>query len=539
MSMNTTLDTISNHLTNHDTKVLNKLRELSLAAINTNLEPENITFLSIATTSGFLEAVEVLLEFGADSNGKTLDGIGLSTPISRINPNQNFKGILNCLLLHGADINATGTDERTLLFNVLTGRVRCKYNKVFYTLSRGANPNMTRDNLPLRAAFKIRGNLGEKIINLLLYFGANPRKKTIKGIPVGDVAPPSKRFVNESLESTLKKHENTFLFMRIVKAFKIPMEGKDFSKEEVRREMRDSIYYIRDHQNEIDFEDIKYRRAKMRKGNYSNEYTSAFVDTVNEFTDTEIIVYKEIYKDLSSSEYRSWCFHVSEIPFLLKTGKNPWTQKPFMEEFLEKMLKNHNLTVSITLREALDMFISKEEDKGRGLDEKLAILEKYINSHNVYTDLNELRKLPPPELVSIMAILVEQGIFINEWKKRRKERKTQYQTRLITEIVDALMRAIQTRKISIPMATYTLEQVIDDYNIVQQIVNTVDNVEVVTGKDFDTLLIVLGKEKTKEIERILQAKVGSNNSTVRTYWRDLFPAMRRYVRANKKGSITN
>ena len=538
MDINSTLDTISNQLTNHEGAILDKLRELSLAAINTNLEPENITFLSIATTSGFLEAVEVLLKLGADSNGKTLDGIGSYTPISSVNPNQNFKGILNCLLLHGADINATGTDERTLLFNVLTGRVKCKYKKVFYALSRGANPNMTRDNLPLRAAFKIRGNLGEKIINLLLYFGANPRKKTIKGIPIGDVAPPSKRFVNESLESTLKKHENTFLFRRIVKAFKIPMEGKDFSREEVRREMRDSIYYIRDHQNEIDFEDIKSRRAKMRKDEYSNEYTSAFVDTVNEFTDTEIIVYKE----LSSSEYRYWCFHVSEIPFLLKTGKNPWTQKPFMEEFLEEMLKNHNLTVSITLIEALDMFIPKEEDKGRGIDEKLAILEKYINSHNIYTNLNELRKLPPPELVSIMAILVEQGIFINEWKKRRKERKTQYQTRLITEIVDALMRAIQTRKISIPMATYTLEQVIDDYNIVQQIVNTVNEIKDITdiiGKDFDTLPIVLGEEKTKEIERILQTKVGCNVRTICTYWKDLFPAMRRYVRANKKGSITN
>ena len=308
MSMDTTLDTISKELTNYETEVLDKLRELSLASINRNIETENITFLSIATGSGFLGAVEVLLDLGADSNGKTPDGIGSSTPISSINPNQDFKGILNCLLLHGADINDTGTDERTLLFNLLVGRVRCKYNKVFYTLSRGADPNTTRDNLPLRAAFKIRGNLGERITNLLLYFGANPRKKTIKGIAVGDVSPPSKRFVNESLESVLKKHEDTLLFRRIVNAFKIPVEGKDFSKEDVRRDMRDSIYYIRDHQNEIDFEDIKSRRAKMRMGNYSNESTITFVDTVNEYTDTEIIVYKELS---SYSILRFLCFHVS------------------------------------------------------------------------------------------------------------------------------------------------------------------------------------------------------------------------------------
>jgi hypothetical protein len=196
-------------------------------------------------------------------------------------------------------------------------------------------------------------------------------------------------------------------------------------------------------------------------------------------------------------------------------------------------LENHDFAESITLKEALDMFKPKEEDKGRGLDEKLVILGGYINSHNVYINVDGLHQLPPQELVSIMAILSEQGIIITNWKKSRKERKEQYQTRLITEIVDSLIKAIQTRKISIPMATYTLEQIIDDYNIVNQLAKTLENIKDIVkiiGKDFDTLPQILGEKKTKEIERILQTKVGRN---VNRYWRDLFPAMRRHLKANK------
>ena len=65
---------------------------------------------------------------------------------------------------------------------------------------------------------------------------------------------------------------------------------------------------------------------------YMNEYLSSTCDSISKYSQSEIIE----YKNLSGNKLCIWAFHISEIPNLIKTQTNPFTQEKIIIDTIKK-----------------------------------------------------------------------------------------------------------------------------------------------------------------------------------------------------------
>ena len=346
-----------------------------------NLLDNGYTLLSEAIRKPCIDLLEIemLLQKGADPNGKTNSGLPQFTPFTAIDLTHrseinNVKAIVRMLLLYGGDINSEDINGRT----ILTNACHC-YNKdndlVLYLLKRGANPNGTLFHNPYYILTDTMGiNKNSPIISSLIFYGAisshfytltNPAINGLKHVKI-----------------KMKKMTSDYcVYYKCtdVKSIKKLIDSKE-------------------HYNEELF--ISLRKLKQPLGESINESTLQGNDLYS-FTKEELIKY-------SPTLNVTFYFHKSEIPILLHSKKNPYTQTElpisFREQLvdidyipertLEEMLANE---VSANGNEANENDENKVNDKKEVIDDKKndekeiineteldKQLFKYINYYNIY-----------------------------------------------------------------------------------------------------------------------------------------------------------
>src|SRR3989304_9055661 len=230
----------------NDDPLLQNYLEIKPTDLNLKLKTYN-TYLNLASSKGSLNAVKILLKNGANPDGKTPEGYGRKTPLYEVNLTKNTLPIIKDLLRWGADINLTGTNNETLLFRLVATYDKKLISIIEYILSKGANPNLTREYPPLFEASQWKDD--KEIILLLLYFGANPNQ-IFAGNPIYSYTKgKTKNLLTESLENTLDNCEDNILLKKIARSFKIPLDGKDLSKKDVRLKVCQCIRYMREHKD--------------------------------------------------------------------------------------------------------------------------------------------------------------------------------------------------------------------------------------------------------------------------------------------------
>lgn len=468
--------TIIDRLRNKNKLVLHLINSSTTEFLNKNLNSIGYnTFLATAVENGFYEAVEALLLKGVNPDGITPDGYCRFSPISlasEIRDEQQMERIIDLLLEYGANINGVNISQHSLLYNIITSidfSTGQKISRVKYVLERGANPNGTKMFPVFNYVYDMSVEDPEdqdilRIIYLLLYFGVNPGFKNTDGISVQDLINihEHNKFILNPYNEILEKCDNNILLQRIAKAFKIKLDNKDLSNSQIRKSLCDCISYIRDNFDKIDFEDIKARR-KLIQPSCSNDYTIA-QNEISEFTSEELIMYQ--------ANKLTWCFHVSEIPLLLKTRKNPYTNEQLEKNFIKELLKIDvfpEITFENAPSETYELDLKDYESKNRYM---LNTLGDMIKSYSSYIDATNIQNYPIP-FVSYTLYLLEPYVQVPYilYQTDNTLNLVQRTQKMQNNLVEYLTNLLVDIQLSIPLVGRILSQVNNDFTMVNDIKN--------------------------------------------------------------------
>lgn len=468
--------TIIDRIRTKNKLVLHLINSSTTEFLNRNLTSIGYnTFLATAVENGYYEAVEALLLKGANPDGITPDGYCLFSPISlasEIRNDQEMERVIDILLEYGANINGVNISQHSLLYNIVTSidfSTFQKVSRIKYVLERGANPNGTKMFPVFNYVYEMSIENPEdediiRIIYLLLYFGANPGFKNVEGISVQSLigAYEQNRFILNPYNEILEKCDNNILLQRIAKAFKIKLADKDLSNTRIRKSLCDCISYIQANFDKINFDDIKKRR-KLTQPLCSNEYTIA-QNEISEFTPEELIMYQ--------TNKLTWCFHVSEIPLLLKTRKNPYTNEPLEKSFISELLKIDvfpEITFENAPSETYEMDLTDYESKNRYL---INTLNDLIKSYSTYIDAANIQNYSIP-FVSYTLYLLEPYLQVPSILYRTDNTLTLVQRTqiMINKLMEYLTMILVDNRVGIPLIGRIISQVNNDFTMVKDINN--------------------------------------------------------------------
>jgi hypothetical protein len=494
----------------------NIIKAIPRSVINQAVPTYGTTFLGIAVRAGNFMAIRALIEIGIRANGLIPEGYPVSIPISLIKGPQ-FKDILILLLKKGADINSAGIDEKTLLYNLINDVTTQNWeNKIYFVLKRGADPNGTKSHIPLEALIKSRVHTPEskRIAEMLLAFGANPKRKNIYGKIISNRIPKFFNFIKQPLHKLIKNCNNPIPIRQIARMLKIPLANRNLEKSQDRKLVCETIGFIYDMKNRINYENIRNIRTKRRLIESANNIT-IMGDQIDEFTSDEIISFKE-------GKVR-WNFHVSVIPYLLQSKINPYTMKPLPKKFTNKMIKNEFVR-AITLKEGLIDLKEYPRDTENRQSYRLSRLRRYLEVYSPYTSVTHLVTLPNSEIKQLICV---QGIQSNI---NPEETAESYHDRLIRILLENYFDLMIKERISLPQIVIYIEHAITNYNLTQEIVEIIDPIffkEIKQDLDipFNQLHILLGKEKFIQVEGALRRVVGGD---YQQHWNELLPFLSRY-----------
>lgn len=490
------MENIVQYIKDKNERAIDIILGLSIAMLNSEYD-SHMTLLSHAVKSGNFEIVNLLLTLGANPNGITSEGYTNDSPISYASEIQDFlemKEIISKLLEYGADVNLSSVSGKTLLYNLLNKTIADSflddndimyeyYQKVEYVLARGANPNGSKEHPLMLMLFNeyllFQKKIYVDLLLLLLYFGANIEYKNKDGISLFS----KMRTINSENEdinnlcgllydpysAVIENCEENILLKRLVKAFKIPLKNRNIYEENRKKAVCKCLEMIIKNYSTIDFEDIKQRRSKKFKYNkYANNTTFDGVD-LSEFMTDELIILPEgkLY----------WAFHVSEIPLLLKSRKNPYTTSVLPNKFILDIL-DVDVFPQITLENAYDETISQKLLDFETPEMEIAQrLENIVHSYNVYvdTDFNKynlvflkyiLYLIEPYLHINIPAELLYKpiGMSDEDWIKQLRHTVPKY-----------LIRLLNTHILNIPRLTFILEQANNDLRLVNEIKDILRN----------------------------------------------------------------
>nr|QBK85332.1 MAG: hypothetical protein LCIVAC01_01410 [Iridovirus LCIVAC01] len=497
-------------------RLKNIINTIPRSAINQSVPTYGTTFLGIAVRAGNFTATRALIEIGIRANGLVPEGYPVSVPISLINTKgPYFKDILILLLKKGADINSTGIDEKTLLYNLVNDvTTRDWENKVYFILTRGADPNRTKSYIPLESLIKSQVYTPEskRIVEMLLGFGANPKRKNIYGKIISNRVPKFFNFIKQPLRKLIKDCDNPILISQIARMLKIPLGNRDLEKSRDRKLVCKTIGFIYDMKNDINYENIRKIRTKRRKIKSANEVT-IMGDEINEFTSDEIISFRE-------GKIR-WYFHVSAIPYLLQSKINPYTMKPLPKRFTNKMIKI-KFVRAITLKESLTDLKEYATDTESRQAYRLSRLRRYLEIYSPYTSVEHLVALPNSEIKQLIYALPG-DIRVNS--------KETTNDKLIKILLENYFNLMIKEKVSLPQIVIHIERAITNYHLSREIVEIIDPIFFKEIKQdlnipFHQLYFLLGEEKFIQLKGAIQRNVGDNYEE---HWNEvLLPFLVRY-----------
>jgi len=498
-------------------RLKNIINTIPRSAINQSVPTYGTTFLGIAVRAGNLTATRALIEIGIRANGLIPEGYPVSIPISLINTKgPYFKAILILLLKKGADINSVGIDEKTLLYNLVNDvTTRDWENKVYFVLTRGADPNRTKSYIPLESLIKSRVHTREskRIVEMLLAFGANPKRKNIYGKIILNRVPKFFNFIKQPLRKLIKDCDNPILISQIARMLKIPLRGRNLKRPRDRKLVCETIGFIYDMKNEINYENIRKIRTKRRKIKSANDVT-IMGDEIDEFTSDEIISFRE-------GKVR-WCFHVSAMPYLLQNKINPYTMNPLPKKFTNKMIKIEFVRAT-TLKECLTDLKEYPRDTESRQAYRMSRLRRYLEIYSPYTSVEHLVALPNSEIKQLIYALPRGNQIINS-----KERDHNI---LIKILLESYFDLMIKEKASLPRIVIDIEHAITNYHLAREIVEIIDpiffkEIKPELNITFNQLYFLLGEEKFIQLKDAIRRTASDN---YREHWNEvLLPFLVRY-----------
>jgi hypothetical protein len=580
------------------------IENLNQKSINNYILP-HFTYLNWAIYEKDVSSIRKLLKEGINPNGVSSIGLSPSIPLTLLDFKwEEFKPLCKTLLRYGADINGEDLQGRTILtkcVDFFLSDTNC-LDKDFLTLftfllEKGSNPDGTIFHNPLQKIVKTIKDIpkeGQDILfyltELFLSFGANPKMMTKLFIPLSNDKNSSsysslemypenssiyKRFhylFNLTTEKIIQDCNSDIIIESLAKYFKIsPIHT---SKNQICKCIKTISQSKKDYSEDLF---VEIRQNMRRDGIQCSNEDLLIGANVNSFTDNEIIHLHETNPDIT------YCFHVSEIPILLSSRKNPFNNKPLHEDFVNSLVEKYKYFPAKTLEEALDdLFIFKETR----IDSNVLLnkLSEYIRTFNSYIQPEKIMELKVPDLVEIQNMLFEgrrdlinSSTLPEDRIPLRGETTKQTIQRIRDRTISHIFLRIQNVNGSLPLIANIIDQLLKDSscareilylfpkkrietiksyiagginfdefkrNVVNKVIYDKDYLSIINDKNFLNYLTPDENEVIQFIERrdliqiynryimsslefILQTRFG--DMSIRQGWMDIVPSMIRVV----------
>lgn len=532
----------NSQLIKHINKISPEAREQEI-----EYERKKYTLLALSILFNNQKILDILLKLKVNPNSKKYpNGFPLIAPISLCtNTHQIDK-----LLLSGADINMSGLDQQTLLTNLIEKSFKNDeyIDLIKYVLSKGANPNEPLYNLPLIKVISIVKQLKSvssykktisNTIDLLLTYFANPTQKDMNDVSPQDVklTKAKKKYVEniyKTLRDLIDDSKNKVIIDYVSRLFKINSKNR-----------QKCLQYILKHKNEIDYQDISRRRNYTK---CNNDTTFAF-NELNEFCKSEVYFYKD-------SNGLEWCFHMSEIPNLINTQKNPWTNVEISTEDIAKMYFFLDYIPEYTLEEATTE-IFERDDVSINNKKRLSYLSSLVESVNTYVGAGlqqTILELPNNEILEIFRLINGYGISF-KYDQIYNVYLTNNKELLIHKLYDLLVEKLQSGELTLHILSIILDQVFKDYDVFKNFIRIIGDISLAKSY-FDyfsqpfTSSWIAGKRNTEEINGIvthhytggamltsdqarnisqmIEIRIGNNTpESIDNYWREFYEILKR------------
>ena len=208
------------------------------------------------------------------------------------------------------------------------------------------------------------------------------------------------------------------------------------------------------------------------------------LESIYEFLGDELILYKD------PDDNKIYCFHVSEIPQIIKTKSNPWSNKPISDNILREWLEKLEVFPQYTLEDAIKKggVFDKHTSISVSTQDKLENLGKLINANNRYVNILDIQNLPNNEIFILFRVLygvgVPGGIVPMDFQYVSNLYLTNNREGLLNYLYDIIYTNIRNNKLSISTFALIFNEIITDYSLVEQM-------HQIVGEDFSWIKPIL------------------------------------------------
>lgn len=488
-----------------------------------NYIPRHYTYLNWAVKEGNLRAIDTLLKGGINPNGISSIGLSRSIPMTVIDfRSSDFKTIVRMLLKRGADINGEDLEGHTILtkctlfFLEKENYLNVNFFDLFtFLLERGANTNGTIFHNPLRMIVIGMLDIPREdrdiffyLSELFLSYNANPKWTTIEFhqftphiksnavLALEDYDKKSSgykifnKLFNMSIQEVITDCKSDIILESLSKYYKIPfktdgIDGSEKAKKSLCKCI-DSISKNKKHYDEDKFSEL--RSFSNRRGKKCSNEDLLIGADIDSFTEDELIYLDENKPDLR------YCFHVSEIPMLLQSQKNPFNNKTLSEEFIESLVTKYKYFVPKTLEESLEsLFVFKETklDSGTLLDK----LSDYVKTFNTYMQPEKIKEIEVPDLIEIQNMIYQgnRDLIVTSTLPTDRvaiigESPIQTKNRILDRTITHIFIYLKKNDGSLPLLSNIIDQLLKDTS---------------TAKEIMSLFPLIRRNPTKEFIKVM------------------------------------
>jgi len=468
------------------------IENLNSKSIN-NYIPIHFSYLNWAVKETNLRAIDTLLKKGIDQNGVTSIGLSKNIPLTVVDfKSSEFQTIVRMLLRHGSNINGEDLDGHTVFTKCVSFFLeKERYQNVnfdlfTFLLERGASPDGTIFYNPLQMIVEVIHKIPRDdrdilfyLCELLLAYNANPKNlviafhqftHNIKKSAVSTLDTYKKnssefkilnKLFNTTVSEVVEECKSDIILESLAKYYKIPYDGSDVDRKKLCKCV-DNISKNKKSYDEDEFTALRSRIRKIKGVEECSNEDLLIGASTNSFPDSELIYLHETKPDIK------YCFHVSEIPMLLSSQKNPFNNKPLTDKFINELVTTYKYVVPKTLEESLgDMFVYKESrlDSGILLDK----LSDYVKSFNTYMQPERIKDLQINDLVEIQNMIYQGNrdlINVSTLPTDRVaiggENKDQTKSRILDRTITHIFLYIKNNDRSLPLISNILDQLLKD-----------------------------------------------------------------------------
>lgn len=522
------------------------IKKMSVNALNISFSGD--TLLTYAIVYNNPDIAIQLLNAGANPEGITVNGYTKAAPISeayRIANGDDFTRLITHYTLCKGDINAKGLSEKTLLYNLcedlyirffrfkqgtemlsekfVSTEFQKYWDRISFILSKGADPNASQVYIPLITLYEsyqiIQHSILRDIILLLLLHGADIYMCNDTRVSVHSIMDRNMNhniiFINDPVRSIINRNikKVTKIDVQLLKLAciitKVPY--KKILREKIRKDL--TKYECLEMTCAIR---LKFKETVLPK---NHNYQSFCVNSTLLNGDS-LDVYMPEELAIVDFEKKMWCFHVSEIPHLLKSRKNPYTGSIFPESLLASLNNINKHIRPISLSEYI------EQHKTRVSSHKAYnpqnALSEYIKAYTPYISIEPISEFNLPTLKNLYSLINSHlPVHIIPRSADVFMSSNEHRKLLLSDLLNFLLINIRQQSILVPTVTHLLEQVISDHLIITELRNcfSEDEISFMKNAPFGMLIFILNEEKYENLKNILHK--GRSETDMADFWWNL------------------